>query len=58
MVGDTLETDVLGAASCGMKTVYLCRTPERDTHGLPLRPTVTISSLEELPALLNGHGRH
>jgi len=50
MVGDRLTTDILGAGSVGMRSVWVNR------HGLPgggdIVPTWEIRSLSELPALL------
>ena len=49
-VGDTLDADIDGAKSVGIKSVYIQRRTENaDGH---VKPDVTIKSLEELPMVL------
>jgi putative hydrolase of the HAD superfamily len=49
-VGDTLDADVDGAKSVGMKTVYILRREEKGGH---LSPDRTIKRLSELIPVLN-----
>ena len=49
-VGDTLDADIDGAKSVGMKAIYIQRRIENaDGH---VKPDTTIKSLEELPSVL------
>jgi putative hydrolase of the HAD superfamily len=49
-VGDTLDSDIDGAKSVGIKAIYIQRRTENaDGH---IKPDTTIKSLEELPSAL------
>lgn len=50
-VGDSLEKDVRGAQIAGIKSVWLNR--EKDRNDTDITPDYEISSLEELPAILD-----
>ena len=50
-VGDDAALDVLGALGCGMQTVWVNREDHLWTH--EARPHETVTSLAELPVLLN-----
>jgi putative hydrolase of the HAD superfamily len=59
MVGDTLNADVLGAHSVGMRGIWIDRGPvspwsHNDVSQAYIVPDVTIRQLAELPELLNG----
>ncbi len=54
-VGDSLESDVQGANSFGACAVWLNRYATADESAI--RPTLEISSLEQLPRLLCGEPR-
>ena len=56
MVGDTLNADILGANNAGLFSIWINRRV--DISGLSqeeknIRPDATISSLAELPPLLD-----
>jgi FMN phosphatase YigB (HAD superfamily) len=53
-VGNQLNTDVAGAAACGIRTVWLSGAAYRsaDDRACDTRATYTIETLAELPALL------
>jgi HAD superfamily hydrolase (TIGR01509 family) len=53
-VGNQLNTDVAGAEACGIQTVWLSDEAYRSPDDAPCdaRPTHTIPSLRELPALV------
>ena len=55
MVGDSLTSDIAGAAAAGMRTCWLNRKG-RENPG-PVRPDFVIRSLHELPALLPPEGQ-
>ncbi|HUH98855.1 MAG TPA: HAD family hydrolase [Anaerolineales bacterium] len=67
MVGDLLETDILGAHQMGMKGIWITRridTLEPVRRGGPpsiqgeqIRPDAMVSSLKEVPALLSSDAR-
>jgi HAD superfamily hydrolase (TIGR01549 family) len=55
MVGDTQGADVLGAQNAGLYSIWIDRrgdTPANRAHRDTLRPDLTISTLAELPAVL------
>lgn len=55
MIGDTLGADVLGARNVSMASVWITRradTPDNRAHRDTLRPDAEISTLAELPPLL------
>lgn len=49
-VGDSLENDVTGAATAGIKSVWLNRNGDQSHQGI--RPDREIASLRELPAII------
>jgi putative hydrolase of the HAD superfamily len=54
MVGDTLEADILGANQIGMYSIWASRHAKTPPEGeLSIQPQAVISSLSELPELLN-----
>ena len=57
MVGDTLNADVLGAHTVGMRGVWVDRGPtnpwSNNKESKHIVPDATIQQLAELPALLN-----
>ncbi len=54
MVGDNLDADVRGAQNVGLYAIWLNRrAAEKNSDQLPVQPDATISSLYELPALLD-----
>lgn len=54
VVGDDLTTDIVGAANCGMASVWLRTGKGQDQTLTPsmAQPTWTLASIAELPALL------
>lgn len=55
MVGDTLGADILGARNAGIFSIWITRradTPGNQAHQDTILPDATISTLSELPALL------
>lgn len=53
MVGDTLSADILGANQTGIYSIWITRRAELPPDGeLPHQPQAVISSLAELPTLL------
>lgn len=54
MVGDNLDADVRGAQSVGLLTVWISRRAGRRTDDqLSIQPDASLSSLSELPAILD-----
>lgn len=54
MVGDNLEADIRGAKEAGLYAVWISRRAgESNGDPLPVRPDASLSSLSELPALLD-----
>jgi len=54
MVGDNLDADIRGAKSVGLFAVWIRRRAgERTTLPLSIQPDASLSSLSELPALLD-----
>jgi FMN phosphatase YigB (HAD superfamily) len=51
-VGDTMDADVEGPKSVGMKTIYIKRRKEKQSK--TVKPDVTITRLNELPLILEG----
>ena len=49
-VGDTVDADIQGAKSAGMKTIFIERRPQKEAE--QTFPDQTIQSLNELPAAL------
>jgi FMN phosphatase YigB (HAD superfamily) len=59
VVGDTLNTDIAGAHSAGMRGVWIDRGrvnpwSKNDEHRDHIVPDATIQQLADLPALLAG----
>jgi putative hydrolase of the HAD superfamily len=44
-IGDSLQADVLGAKTAGMRSIYVCRKPV--TEDCSVAPDVTVSSLTQ-----------
>ncbi|HUE98423.1 MAG TPA: HAD family hydrolase [Anaerolineales bacterium] len=54
MVGDNLDADVRGAQSVGLLAIWITRRAgERTDNRLPVQPDASLSSLSELPAVLD-----
>jgi putative hydrolase of the HAD superfamily len=54
MVGDNLDADIRGAKSVGLFAVWISRRAgERTSDQLSIQPDASLSSLSELPALLD-----
>jgi HAD superfamily hydrolase (TIGR01662 family) len=53
MIGDTLDADILGANRMGIYSIWISRRAPSPPEGeLPVQPQAVISSLSELPELL------
>jgi HAD superfamily hydrolase (TIGR01662 family) len=53
MVGDLLETDILGANQLGIYSIWITRRVQVPGEGeLPIQPQAVISSLDQIPGLL------
>ena len=50
MIGDSWESDVVGASSVGMHQVYF--SPKADASSLPFPPTYFITDLRQLLEIL------
>jgi len=53
MVGDLMETDILGAHQVGMKSIRITRRAIKTATHLHVRPDAMISALSEIPLLLS-----
>jgi len=54
MVGDNLDADIRGAKSAGLYAVWISRRAGRQNGDpLPVQPDASLSTLHELPALLD-----
>jgi FMN phosphatase YigB (HAD superfamily) len=54
MVGDNLEADIRGAKNAGLYGIWISRRAgERTEDQLHIQPDATLTSLSELPALLD-----
>ena len=53
MVGDLLETDILGAHQIGMKSIRITRRAIKTATHIHVRPDAVVSSLSEIPPLLS-----
>lgn len=54
MVGDNLDADIRGAQSAGLHAIWLRRrAAERTSNQLPVQPDAILSTLYELPPLLD-----
>ena len=51
MVGDTIETDILGAINVGIKSVFINRRGVYK-HGNSTKPDIVINKIQELPDAL------
>ena len=51
MIGDNLQTDILGALNAGIDALLFDRW-EVDTHDAPQTPTFVVSSLREISEIL------
>ena len=58
MIGDTMETDILGAVQLGFHSVLVLSggTKPEDLPRYAYRPDVVVPSLAELADLMDGHG--
>ncbi len=56
MVGDNLGADILGANTVGMRSILVDIEPNPDNpkYAGRARPTVTVTRLDEIPALIRG----
>lgn len=59
MIGDTLGADVLGAGTVGMRSILVDIEPNPDnpTFARQARPTVTVTRLDEIPAVIREWNR-
>jgi HAD superfamily hydrolase (TIGR01662 family) len=54
MVGDLLDTDILGAQNAGMRTIWITRRAQfDDSDPGRIQPDVSLHSLRDIPAALN-----
>jgi len=53
MVGDLLETDILGAHQIGMKSIRITRRAIKTKNRPKVRPDAVVSALGEIPPLLS-----
>ncbi|MGA7192959.1 MAG: HAD family hydrolase [Anaerolineales bacterium] len=53
MVGDLMETDILGAHQIGMKSIWITRRAIKTATHIKVKPDVVVASLSEIPALLS-----
>jgi putative hydrolase of the HAD superfamily len=53
MVGDLVETDILGAHQVGMKSIRITRRAIKTATRVHVRPDATVSNLSEIPPLLS-----
>jgi putative hydrolase of the HAD superfamily len=54
MVGDNLDADIRGAKSAGLYAVWISRRAgKQNSDQLPVQPDASLSTLSELPALLD-----
>jgi len=53
MVGDLLETDILGAHKIGMKSIRITRRAIKTATHIRVRPDLIVSRLSEIPPLLS-----
>jgi putative hydrolase of the HAD superfamily len=52
MVGDLLETDILGAHQTGMKSIWITRRAKNKDTAIKVEPDAVVSTLREIPELL------
>ena len=53
MVGDLIETDILGSHQVGMKSIWITRRVIKTVHRPNIKPDAIVSALSEIPALLS-----
>ncbi len=53
MIGDLMETDVLGAHQIGMKSIWITRRAIETANRINVRPDAVVSTLSEIPPLLS-----
>ncbi len=53
MVGDLMETDILGAHQIGMKSIRITRRAIKTATRIHVRPDATVSALSDIPRLLS-----
>ena len=53
MVGDLMETDVLGAHQVGMKSIRITRRAIKTATHIQVKPDAVVSALSEIPPLLS-----
>jgi len=52
MVGDLMETDILGAHQTGMRSIWITRRVNKKESGIRLEPDAVVSTLREIPGLI------
>ncbi|MBF0297666.1 MAG: HAD family hydrolase [Oligoflexia bacterium] len=57
VIGDTMETDILGAVSLGLTSILTLTgsTKRNDLINYPYRPDIIIESIKEMPDILDSH---
>ena len=53
MVGDLMETDILGAYRIGMKSIWITRRALETANRINVKPDAVVSTLSEIPPLLS-----
>jgi putative hydrolase of the HAD superfamily len=53
MVGDLLETDILGAHQIGMESIWVMRRAIETANHIRVQPDAVVSTLSEIPPLLS-----
>ena len=53
MVGDLMETDILGAHQIGMKSIWITRRSVETANPINVKPDAVVSTLGEIPPLLS-----
>ena len=53
MIGDLMETDILGAHQIGMKSIWITRRAVETANHIKVRPDAVVSALSEIPPLLS-----
>jgi len=53
MIGDLMETDILGAHQIGMKSIWITRRAVETANRINVRPDAVVSALSEIPPLLS-----
>ena len=52
MVGDLMETDILGAHQTGMRSIWITRRVVKKEEEIMVKPDAVVSTLSEIPELL------